>query len=242
VFVGSGGGDEAANAIYEAVAAFPGKVGDIVGDAKFPMENGGQEVVARTIRIVEEVEHTYLIIIAIVEADGTTVAKPVAIAWSHEEFHLIVLQTSLLQGSTYDRLVAGFLDAHPCLCSSLLNTIHEIKVQHSVCGLNIDSRLAGTFSERLDGAFFTCLIELRAPVLDKLLCIITLIALMTWNEESITWTDYNGLDFLPLAWKPHTIVEGSTKRISDATLGTGILYLNGWPFIFAVIYMLMKKT
>ena len=81
-----------------------------------------------------------------------------------------------------------------------------------------------------------------APVLDRLMGIIMLVALMTWNEEIVTRTDYNGLDFLPLARKPHTIVERSTKSVTGATSGTGILYLQGWPFVFAVIYMLMKKT
>ena len=72
--------------------------------------------------------------------------------------------------------------------------------------------------------------------------IIMLVALMTWNEEIVTRTDYNGLDFLPLARKPYLLVQRSTKGVPGATSGTGFLYLQGWPFVFAVIYMLMKKT
>ena len=125
--VGSGAGDETTNAIDQAVAAFPDEVADVIGNAKLPMQHGGQQVVAGTlVPTIEEVEHANLVLVAVIEADGAAVAIPESIAWGYEEPHLVSLETCVLHGCAYNRLVAGFLYAHPGLCSCFLNAIHDI--------------------------------------------------------------------------------------------------------------------
>ena len=54
--VRGGGGNETAYAVDQAVTTFPEKVADVVGNAKLPMQHGGQQVVAGALVTIEEVE------------------------------------------------------------------------------------------------------------------------------------------------------------------------------------------
>ena len=88
---------------------------------------------------------------------------------------------------------------------------------------------------------FILLVILIASVLDNLLGSVSLIVLMAGNEEFVTRSNNHRLYLFPFARKPHGLNERSAKGILGTTHILGSFYLEGRPFVFAMIGMLMKK-
>ena len=120
-------GEHHAYAINEAVATLPLNGGEIVGDAHLLVDDGGERVVEGAARVVAKVEHSHIILIAIVEADGAAVAIPEGVAWANEEFHIVGAEAHAFEFAKHYGRVSGCLHAHPCLGTAELDGIHQIE-------------------------------------------------------------------------------------------------------------------
>ena len=64
---------------------------------------------------------------------------------------------------------------------------------------------------------------------------------MTRNEVFVARSNNHRLYLFPFARKPHRLIEGSAKGILGTTHILRSLYLDGRPFVFAMIGLLLKK-
>ena len=136
--VNSIGSDERTSTVNQTVSTFPYEICDVIRNTHLPMNQRWNLIVECTaIAPIKEVEHGKIVLVAIIKANRTAITIPYRTSLSVQKTKMVVVESHALECLIDNRRIVWLFDTHPCFCTSLLDTIHQVeehlgKVRHCV--------------------------------------------------------------------------------------------------------------